>query len=228
MTEQNLDEIKTEEQLKEQVDIIFNDLIKKPEVSEALDLLDKLPESLKYHNKNHTLDVIKETILFAAAEDASQDTIEQQVIAAAWHDVGHIKGSENHESASVELFKQSEAYKKLLDINKADIINSILSTKIYIESGSPRFDYNTKGFGYVLDADVSNFGREDFWENRKKVVEELGLDWENIEIRKKFLKFTIYLLKNHEWKTASAKKLREETKKKNLALMIEEYNQLGE
>lgn len=80
-----------EQKLYEQVDAIFAELIKKPEISEALDLLNNLPSYLRYHDKNHTLDVLRETILFGLADNLDQKTLELQAIAAAWHDVGYLE-----------------------------------------------------------------------------------------------------------------------------------------
>ena len=230
INEQNPKNANEEEQLKKSVEIRFNELIKKPEIKEALNMFDnnEILSNFKYHNKNHTLDVIKETILFALADETNPDVLEKQVIAAAWHDVGYSEDIGDHEAFSVKLFEQSEAYKTLSEVNKKEIANSILDTKIYLENGSPSFSRTSSALGYVLDADVSNFGRDDFFEKRAQIAEELGVEWDNLKERKKFLKFTIYLLKKHDWKTQSARRLRQETKEKNLALMVEEYNQLVE
>lgn len=228
MTERNQEKIKTEDQLRDQVESVFAELIKKPEISEALDLLDKLPETLKYHNKDHTTDVIKETVLFAIGDDASPAVIEQQAIAAAWHDVGYVEGLKNHEETGVKLFQQSEAFQKLSKEQSDEIIANISDTKVKTDGGSPSLLMKESVMGYILDADVSNFGRDDFFKKMTQLTEELGIDWNNRETRKAFLKFTIYLLKNHQWKTESAKRMRQETKEKNVSVLVKEYNDLGE
>jgi hypothetical protein len=212
--------IKKIKNVNEEVEILFNEIV------EALDLLDKLPKNLAYHNKDHTLDVIKETILFCLTNNESKETIEHQAIAAAWHDVGFIESKQNNEPIAVKLFKQSETYKKLTDKYKIEIINSILDTQITIIDSSPNLSQTRSNTGYMLDADVSNFGRNDFDEKRLKVAEEQNVDLNNIETRKKFDKFLIDLLKNHYWKTDSARKLRQQQKEINLKLLEEEYSKL--
>jgi hypothetical protein len=228
MTEQKPENLNTEKELKEQIEYIYSELIKKPEISEALILLEKLPQTLKYHSKDHTIDVIKETILFALGDGASQSVIEQQAIAAAWHDVGYTEGLKNHEEMGVKLFQQSEAFQKLSKEQSDEIIANISDTKLKVEGGSPSLSMKESVMGYILDADVSNFGREDFFKKMALLTEELGIDWNNLNTRKAFIKFTIYLLKNHQWKTESAKRMRQQTKEKNIGTLVKEYNDLGE
>ena len=57
--------------------------------------------------------MIKETILFALADGASREVIEQQAIAAAWHDVGYLERYDNNEPVAVAMFQDSRAFKSL-------------------------------------------------------------------------------------------------------------------
>ncbi|MDP2651995.1 MAG: hypothetical protein Q8O94_02575 [bacterium] len=207
--------------------VLYEELIQKPEISEALSILDDLPEHLHYHNKAHTLDVLKETILFAVADGASRDVIEEQAIAAAWHDTGFIEQDKANEPIAVELFEQSAAYKALSEETRKEIIEDILDTAVIIKEGQPFLLQQQSKFGYVLDGDVSNFGRKDFFEKRMKVIEELNLDLSDINVKKGFYKFSLNLLKNHEWKTASARSLRQTQKEDNLRQAEEEYTRIA-
>lgn len=215
-----------EADLKLEVLPIYNEIIKKPEIIEALNLLDSLPKNLFYHNKDHTLDVIKETILFAIADNANFETIETQAIAAAWHDIGHTRQSKDHELIGVEIFKESETYKNMSKRQRDEIITSILDTQIIIKNGKPSFNKKRNTYRYVLDADVSNFGRKDYFEKSELVAKEAGLDLSDNETKKKFLNFAVELLKNHEWKTNSAKILRQEQKEINLLQSEKTLSQL--
>ena len=205
-----------EKEFESEVKLIYSEIIKKPEVNEALELLDELPTNLFYHDKDHTLDVIKETILFAVADRAAPEVIELEAIAAAWHDVGHAIDSEKHESIGVDLFKKSKAYKKMTDEQRNEVIANILDTQIIIRNDKPHLQKQKSKYGYVLDADISNFGRGDFFVKGEMIAKESGLDLSDPETKKKFLKFTIDLLKNHEWQTNSAKNLRQIQKEINL------------
>ena len=46
-----------EDKLQQETAELYAELIERPEVAEALELLDHLPEDLRYHVKDHTLDV---------------------------------------------------------------------------------------------------------------------------------------------------------------------------
>jgi HD-GYP domain-containing protein (c-di-GMP phosphodiesterase class II) len=95
-----------ERELLELRDARYAELVRLPAVAEALTLLDNLPDGLVYHTKAHTEDVIRETILFALADGVSDGAIEQQVIAAAWHDIGYLDRKSNNESIAIEYLKK--------------------------------------------------------------------------------------------------------------------------
>ena len=214
------------QELKNEALAVYNELIKRPEISEALVLLEKLPRHLRYHGKAHTEDVIMETILFALSDGASPEVVEQQAVSAAWHDVGFIEQDTENEPIAVTLFRKSEAYKLLSEDKREEVMANIMDTQVIVKNGSPFLLKQQSEIGYALDGDVSNFGREDFFEKRAKVAEELGLNLEDPEVRKKFYKFALGLLRNHNWKTESARALRQAQKEKNLLRAEEEYSQL--
>lgn len=221
------------QRLQNEAAALYHELIQKPEIAEALTLLDRLPERLHYHNKAHTLDVIQETILFALADGASREVTEQQAISAAWHDVGFVKSEEikegkKSEDIAVRLFEESEAYNMLSDEQRKEIIANILDTEVVVREKGPSILMERSKSGYALDGDVSNFGREDFFEKRAKVAEELGVGPSEPEKWKKFCKFTLDLLKNHEWKTASARMLRQSKKEENIREAEEEYARISD
>jgi hypothetical protein len=217
-----------EDILKNEAASLCHELIQKPEIAEALTLLDRLPERLHYHNKAHTLDVIQETILFALADGASREVTEQQAISAAWHDVGYIEQDKENEPVAVKLFEQSAAYKILSANQQKEIIANILDTTVIVEGGTPSLRHQRSQFGYALDGDVSNFGRKDFFEKRARVAEELQVDPSDPDKWKEFCKFTLDLLKNHEWKTTSARLLRQPKKEENIREAEEEYTRISE
>lgn len=216
-----------ERELKKEALVLCAEIMKKPEVSEAFAILDRLPENLRYHNKAHTEDVVMETILFALADGASRETIEQQAIAAAWHDVGFVEQYQKNEPNAVRLFEQSEAYKTLPQSVRDEVIANILDTQVQVDKdGKPSLVHGRSNYFYILDADVSNFGRKDFFEKRAKIAEELKIDLSNLAAKKGFYGFALNLLKNHDWKTNGARMLRQSQKEKNIIQAEEEYAEL--
>ncbi|MCR4286375.1 MAG: hypothetical protein NUW00_05770, partial [Candidatus Kaiserbacteria bacterium] len=220
-------EEKEERELLEKRDALYIKLIEKlPSVKEALTLLDNLPEGLVYHTKAHTEDVIKETILFALADGVSDGAIEQQVIAAAWHDIGYLERKSNNEPVAVEYFERSVAQTGLKPEVREEIISNITDTAMVFNDGKPHLHMERSALGYMLDADVSNFGREDFFICMEKIAKETGADLENQESRANFYAFVITLLKNHDWHTEGARRLRQKQKDKNLDKLMAEYESL--
>ena len=170
--------------------------------------------------------VILEAVLFAIADGADMETIEQQAIAAAWHDVGFVEQYQKNEPIGVKLFKESEAYKTLSEEARGEVIANILDTQIVVKGGVPSFLHERSSKRYILDADVGNFGRKDFFEKRKKIADELKIDLSNPEAKKSFYSFALDLLKNHEWETNSARMLRQAQKDENIKQAEEELASL--
>jgi hypothetical protein len=198
------------------------------EVKEALALLDKLPDELGlvYHVKDHTLDVIHDTVLFAVADNVTPDVLKQQSIAAAWHDMGFLTRLDDNESLAVDAFQQSEAFKRMSRTAVWETIANIWDTRVLKEDGALRLTMKESTIGYVLDGDVSNFGRPDFFEKMNAVAKERKLDLTNPAVKKAFLTDVISLLENHEWRTEPARRFREATKQENLEKLRSEYAML--
>jgi hypothetical protein len=225
----------SEPQLLEKREALYLEIIKIPAIQEALRLLDGLPTPevrkgkglppLKYHVKDHTIDVIKETILFALADGVSRKDIEQQAIAAAWHDMGYLEQDKGNELLAVNKFENNPTTVDIDKNIKAEIIANILDTEISFTNGVPEQNKELSMLGYVLDADVSNFGRDDFRTCTRKIALEQGKDWDLIEDRLKLYPFIISLLENHTWKTESARRFREKTKQENLKKLKEDYEE---
>ncbi len=224
-----------EARLKLEIAPLVAELMEKEEVQEALELLKGIPGKFKYHNRAHTEDVIRETILFAVADGASRDVIEQQVISAAWHDIGFLDQATKNELLAIDRFKKSKSYQTLSEKQRAEVINNISDTEVLInkETNKPELLKKDSKLAYILDADVSNFGRIDFFDKGALIAEEEGFNLEKttspemLEKQKQFYVFAIGLLENYEWKTASAGRLREAQRQENLRLAKEELARLN-
>ncbi|MFA5840800.1 MAG: HD domain-containing protein [Candidatus Paceibacterota bacterium] len=195
-----------------------------PIISKAFEMLNKLPEYLRYHVKQHTEDVFHEAILFGIADGLEEIEIERLAVAAAWHDVGYLIRPNDNEEVAVELFEK-EASQANLEYAE-DVKKMIMDTKLKITEKGPEILMTNSISAHLLDADVSNFGRTDFRDKRGLVAEELKIDLANEEIKRKFLEFGLALLKNHKWHTGIAHKLRQEQKMKNISELEKEIADL--
>lgn len=186
----------------------------------------KTPE-LKYHQPEHTDDVLHEAILFALADkelnskgfseaqDLTDRELELLAIGCVYHDIGYSGGPKDHEERGAQLAeimmmstRESYSMQEIEQVKKA-----ILSTKLQnTDQGLVQQPQNDRLSRYLQDADVSNFGRSDALEKSKLVFEETkGTDWG------KFLVFTKErLLKPHKFQSTAGRLMRQKGQEGNI------------
>lgn len=133
--------------------------------------------ALPYHNPSHTLDVMRESILFARDVPLSTSDVSLLLIASAWHDVGFVKNRIGHEEASIELFRQYVRERHGADLSKMEqqlVESMIRDTKLHARPmGAGAEQVPTTDLSrYLLDADLSNLGRDDFFDCLDRLVDE--------------------------------------------------------
>jgi predicted metal-dependent HD superfamily phosphohydrolase len=210
------------EKIEKDVSTRITELKQIPIISKAFDILDNLPKYLKYHTKEHTENVLHEAILFGIIDNLPEKQLEKVAVAAVWHDVGYLIKQNNNEEESVQLFE-----KALPQFNleyREDVKKMILDTKLKITKKGPEIIGGNPISAYLLDADVSNFGRIDFREKLNLIAEESNINLTNKVTKLKFLKFALSLLKNQDWNTEIARKLRQKQKIINIAKLEEEIS----
>src|SRR3989344_4783891 len=186
------------------------------QVALKIEQLNNLPKHLKYHVKEHTEDVFHEAVLFGMLDGLGEKELEQVATAAAWHDVGFLIRDNDNEEEAVRLYEEYAL--SFLDVGyKKNVGEIIIDTKVYKTKKGFEVIMLHPRSALLLDADLSSFGRADFWEKRQQLAEELGVNWENKNERRKFLKSTLDFIKNHDWHTKSARRLREKQKMVNIA-----------
>jgi predicted metal-dependent HD superfamily phosphohydrolase len=201
-------------------DTIAN-LISLPGVQEALVLLrSKLPPNLTYHAYKHTEDVLKEVIRLTVADNLPPRDQEIVSIAAAWHDVGFIYAMQNNEPLAAAAVRQSAALCAAYSPEEIALIERmILDTALVPYNESFRQVPSTPLSRYLLDADLANFGRDDFFEKSELQRLELGDDAAS------FRRKTLLLIENHVWLTPAAEKLWADTKARNVEKLREQIAQ---
>ncbi len=188
--------------------------MRKPHYEEAkeyiFDLLDfGLKENLCYHNLNHTKDVIEVVEVLGWTEHVTDKDILLLKTAAAYHDTGFLVKYKGHEQTGAGIARGSlkrYGYKKK---QIESIASMILATQL------PQ-NPNTLLEEILCDADLDNFGREDFFDKGTLIRKEL--EGQGIKMSDKdWYEGTLKLLENHEYFTESAKELRQNKKADNLA-----------
>ena len=186
-----------------------------PIVSDTLALLSReLPTNLSYHALSHTEDVISEVIRFGVTDNLAPRELELLAIAAACHDMGFIKSPVMNEPIGAAYARaQMEKYGGFTP-QEIDLVERMILDTALVDTGNgPRQIASTDLSRYLLDADLSNFGRDDFFDKGELQRKELGQD-QNV-----FRKNSYALLNSHRWLTNAARSLRQTKKELNLNLL---------
>ncbi|MGI6523670.1 MAG: hypothetical protein ACOX2O_00010 [Bdellovibrionota bacterium] len=190
-----------------------------PFCAEILNKLEsELSENFIYHSVNHTKDVISEALLFALLDGISGRDLQILATAAAFHDAGYMVRYYGHEEESVKIFIETkEKYPTFFSNTEVStIIAMILDTKINEDVSKPLHTCTMPLSKYLVDGDMSNLGRDDFYQKSNLVMEEVRAVTQCEIPEKDFLNSVQMLLLHHQWYSDSAKRLREEGKARNL------------
>ncbi|MAU17415.1 MAG: phosphohydrolase [Muricauda sp.] len=178
-------------------------------------LTEKLDSKFLYHNLRHTQRVVKSTKELLNFYNLGE-TENERVLLAAWlHDVGHIKGIEDHEESSCEI-AQEFLEKNGYDAHGIEQVCSlIMATKMCHEPSNLME-------GILRDADISHFAHKSYWETTdflRDELRELGIaDYTSKQWREK----NINMFRKHHFYTDYAKENWEDGKQKNLKKLLKE------
>ena len=188
----------------------------------VLQLLDmELSDTLTYHGKHHTLDVLNITTELCVAENISpKDTLLLKT-AALFHDCGFTETFKDHEAKGCEIVREvlpKFNYSKK-DIEK--ICGMIMATKI---PQSP----NTHLEEIICDADLDYLGRDDFYEIGGTLYEEFLLQ-NIVQDEQSWNRLQVQFIGNHQYFTKTTIKRRESKKQQHLdelKVVVGEYERI--
>jgi predicted metal-dependent HD superfamily phosphohydrolase len=186
-----------------------------PVVQAAVAILTReLPAHLKYHTLAHTEDVLREAILFGVMDHLPPRQLELLAVAAACHDLGFITSSGANELIGATFAREQMTHFGGYSPDEILLVERmILDTALVETPEGPRQIASTELSRYLLDADLSNFGRDDFFERGELQRQELGQE------RELFRKNTLVLIKAHRWLTPAGQALRQATKERNIVTL---------
>lgn len=129
-----------------------------------------LPAGTIYHSISHTQDVVDAVKTLAKEEKISEEDSECVLIAAWFHDVGYIRGGENHEDASISeaisFLKDHKFYSEGID----KVVGCIKATQM---PQAPKSAIEK----IICDADLFHVATTSFEDNSKL----LRAEWELLE-----------------------------------------------
>ena len=162
-----------------------------------------------YHSLNHTLDVVRSSEIIALHENISEKEIEIIKTAAYLHDIGIIVQFKGHEKHSVNIAQEILPQFGYKPDDITLIIELIHSTQM------PQVANNILQ-QIICDADLDYLGRNDYF----KISSLLRKEWFYL-FKMDFSDIQWYMsqkafLNNHNYQTASSRKLKNETKMQNI------------
>lgn len=167
-------------------------------------------EQLLYHNLAHTRMVVLHAAEMAAWYRLGQDEMDIVLLAAWFHDTGHLTGPpEGHEARSMEICRDFLRTQPPMPPDKENrIMSCILATKM---------PHAPQGLlqEIICDADTFHFGTEEFRATNKAVKEEL-IQRQGKNAVAGWTEQTCDLLEQHTFFTSYATQLLEAGKQENI------------
>jgi uncharacterized protein len=180
-----------------------------------------LNPQLFYHSLAHTRDeVAPAAALFASKEGVGGKDFQLLMTMVFFHDVGFTVKYDDHESASIGIATNILPGFGFMPEDIATICNAIEATRL---PQSP----NTLLEKILVDADLDNLGKEDFfqrsWDLRRELA-ALGRGVSDEQWYASQMKF----LKGHKYWTVAARELRGAQKQRNIADLEKLFNHIIE
>ena len=157
-----------------------------------------LPESLSYHNINHTLDVMQQCYIIATEEGITDhQTLFELQVAALYHDTGFIHVYYGHEERGCVIAREQLPGFGLTTPEIDRICELIMATKVPQRPGTHLQEI-------ICDADLDYLGRADFFETGNNLHRELMAynlisgkhDWEERQLE---------FLRSHQYFTQTSR-----------------------
>ncbi|MFT5618801.1 MAG: HD superfamily phosphodiesterase [Arenicella sp.] len=159
---------------------------------------ENLPAEKKYHNFSHTEEVVAASIKIAEAESISPEQMEMLIVAAWFHDIGHVKTYNGHEDVSMQM---AEEFLEKYDFPR-EKIGKVISTIGATKMPQTPTDILQK---ILADADLYHLASKNFDER----ATWLRFEWENLLDDKytdeEWIKQNLKFLRGHEYFTDYAK-----------------------
>lgn len=172
-----------------------------PLVTETMQrLASALDPTLYYHSPAHTRDVLRQTMELAQADALDSRDVLLLAIAAAFHDAGFLEQRPKNEPIGAQMAVQAMSDSGRFSQSEQDLVEQmILDTQLVMEG--PAQISNSRLSPWLLDADLANLGREDFWDQTSLLAKELEIEIGNI------LPMTRALMERHDWQSPAGKRL---------------------
>jgi predicted metal-dependent HD superfamily phosphohydrolase len=174
------------------------------------DKLDSLNPNLTYHNKDHTMDVVKQCERIARDEGVEEGReLFLLKVAALYHDTGFLKTYFSHEEMSCRIFMEDAVLFKFSDEDNEMVKSLIMATKL---PQAPK----TLLEKIICDEDLDYLGRAEFFTIGEGLRTEF-VKYSIIHSEKEWNELQVKFLSSHHYHTESSRRCREDQKQANIA-----------
>ena len=189
-----------------------------PLVTETVErLVSALDPTLHYHSPDHTKDVLRQTMELAQEDDLDARDVLLLAIAAAFHDAGFLEQRPKNEPIGAQMAVQAMSQTGRFSQSEQELVEQmILDTQLVMEG--PAQISNSRLSPWLLDADLANLGREDFWLQTELLARELNMDMSNM------MPMTRALMQRHDWQSPAGKRLFAAKKASNFVALEQELS----
>ena len=185
------------------------ELIKKAERLAKEILSTQLSPDIKYHNLQHTRDVVQAAREIAEKTRISEEDMEILELAAWFHDLGYREQATNHEDASATIALEFLSKEKYDDMKAARVVGCIMATKM---PQSPKNELEA----ILCDADLLHLAGENYFSKADLLHEEMQQVKGQSIPEKNWLEGNKDFIKNHEFFTEYARQQFAEKQQQNL------------
>jgi len=187
-----------------------------PLVTETVQrLVSSLDPTLYYHSPDHTKDVLRQSMELAREDALDSRDVLLLAIAAAFHDAGFLEQRPKNEPIGAQMAVQAMAESGRFTESEQQLVEQmILDTQLVMEG--PAQISNSRLSPWLLDADLANLGREDFWQQTELLAKELNMDMASM------MPMTRALMQRHDWQSPAGKRLFEHKKASNFVALESE------
>ena len=183
-------------------------------------LTKELNNDFLYHNLSHTQRVVNAVKELIVGENVSEVDANILLLAAWFHDVGYIKGCENHEESSTKI-----ATNFLEEYNIDDSI--IESVNKLIRATKMNVDPDTVLEKIIRDADSNHLSKKSFSDISDLLKEEVNLIHDKEYSDSEWIQENIqFLANNHNYHTSYAQENWQQGKDKNLAQLFKQQKKV--
>jgi uncharacterized protein len=172
----------------------------------------ELDLNLAYHSQAHTIDVIDEALSLAKLDGVDEDSLLRLAVAAAFHDAGFLAQRTDHEEIGARMAADAMAADSRFNPADIDLVaKMILDTRV--NPHGPVHRCTTKLSPWLLDADMANFGRQDFFRQTELIAQEMQVNITDM------VSNTLDLMDRHSWQSPAGIKRFDAKKQENRSLL---------